>query len=344
MKKIFSLVMALVMALSLVACGDKAEPGAENTGTESPYTKIELKCTAVSTEQGIDTLAAFHLAELLDEATDGVVKLEVFPNASLAGGSMAKCAEMLSAGGTFDMVPASGSTLSNLDNKFLVHQIPFIFGSYADVDDFLDGTGTEAYANLAAEKNIFLTGGFYNGLRQLTTGSKQVTKPEDLKNMKIRIPSGEVYMKTLAEFGCDPVAMAWSEVFTALQQNALDGHENGYQMIASNNIQEVQDYILEWNWSFDGFWFCWNADTWNKLNAATQELIVEKCAEASMWARENTLNAEAEIKQEFIDKGIVITVPTADELNAFKEIAAPAQEYFIDYYGEELCAAWGLSK
>lgn len=108
-------------------------------------------------------------------------------------------------------------------------------------------------------------------------------------------------MKTLTEFGADPVAMNWSETFTALQQGTLDGHENGYQTIASANIQEVQKCITEWNWSFDGYWFVANQKDWDKFNEATQTLLREKAQEAAQWGRDKLVADEIEIRKDFTE-------------------------------------------
>ena len=158
----------------------------------------------------------------------------------------------------------------------------------------------------------------------------------------IRVPSGEVYMRTLTDMGGDPVAMNWSETFTALQQGTLDGHENGYQTIYSANIQEVQNCITEWNWSFDGNWFMANQKDWDKMDPAVQELLMEKAQEAAQWGRDKLVADEKQIKEDFIASGITITELTPEQHQAFVDAARPAQEYFMEKFGAEACTAWGL--
>ena len=150
-------------------------------------------------------------------------------------------------------------------------------------------------------------------------------------------------MKTLREFGADPIAMNWSEVFTALQQGTIDGHENGYQTIDSAKIYEVQKHMTEWNWSYDGYWLMANSKDWSKFSEKTQKLLLEKAKEAQAYGRKYLEDAEKEIMKDFVEnRGVTITELTPDELAAFKKAARPVQEYFIEKFGEEATSAWGL--
>lgn len=334
MKKLFKIIVVCTLVV-FAAAGAFAD--------DVKYDKMRLKISTSGTDMGIDALAAKHFAQLVSDASGGNIKINVYPNCQLAGGSMPKAIELLVVGGNYEMGVFSGSVLGNIDARFLTHSVPFIFNSYAEAAAVVDSTGGEYYTKLMDEKGLVYMSELHNGLRQLTNGKKEVSKPEDLKKMKIRVPSGEVYMKTLAEFGADPVAMNWSEVFTALQQGTLDGHENGYQTIFSANIQEVQKFMTEWNWSYDGYWFMANKKDWAKFDEKTQKLLMEKAREAALWAREKLENDEIQIKKDFIEKfGVTITELTPEQYQEFVKTARPAQEYFIEKFGKEACEAWGL--
>lgn len=336
MKKVLALVLAAMMMMPMAAPAQAAEV---------EYPERTIKVSTSGQDTGIDALAAKYFADLVAEASGGKIKVEVYPNSQLAGGDMSQLIQLLIAGGSYEIVVGSGSVLGNVDEKFLTHTIPFLFSSYDEAATYLDGTGKEYYSKLMDEKNLVYMAGEYNGLRQLTTKDKVIKTPDDLKGLRIRVPSGEVYMRTLSDMGADPVAMNWSEVFTALQQGTLDGHENGYQTIFSANIQEVQKNITEWNWSFDGYWFFAGKKDWEKFDEATQQLLLEKAEEACQWGRAKMVEDEKQIKQDFIDNyGVTITELTEEEHQAFVDAAQPAREYFIEKFGEEACAAWGLTK
>lgn len=357
MRKFLAATMAAALAaVTMTGCVQQttptqttaaAESAAESAGAADgiDYPSRTIKISTSGADQGIDALTAKHFESLVEAASGGKIQVEVYPNSQLAGGDMSKLIELLVAGGNYDIVVGSGSVLGNVDEKFLTHTIPFLFNSYDEAASYLDGTGGEYYKKLMEEKNLVYLGAEYNGLRQLTTKDKVIKKPEDLKGLRIRVPSGEVYMKTLTDMGADPVAMNWSEVFTALQQGTLDGHENGYQTIASANIQEVQKNITEWNWSFDGYWMFAGKKAWDSYDDATKKLVEDKAIESCQWGREKLVTDEEQIRKDFQEKdGVTITQLTDEEHQAFVDAAKPAQEYFIDKFGEEACGAWGLTK
>lgn len=335
MKKRFAVVLILVFSVGFYAWSAGA--------VESPYEKMTIRICTSGVDQGIDAQSARYFAELVSNASGGQITVEVYPNSQLAGGDMSKLIELLVVGGNYEMIVGSGSVLGNIDARFLTHTIPFLFNSYEEAASYMDGTGGEYYAKMMAEKGMVYVSGEYNGLRQLTTKNKVITSPKDLTALRIRVPSGEVYMKTMAAFGADPVAMNWSETFTALQQGTLDGHENGYQTIFSANIQEVQKNITEWNWSFDGYWFVANQRDWDRFNDATKTLLMEKARKAALWGRAKLVADEEQIRKEFVEKyGVTITKLTLEQRQEFIDMAKPVREYFKEKFGADICAAWGL--
>lgn len=344
MKKFISLILALVLISSLsVGCSQRTSDVGGGVGSDE-YEKLNLKITMPGTETGVDVITAKYFGDLLKEASGGNITLTVYPNCQLAGGSQAKTIELLLAGGNFELAIVTGSILGNVDEKFLTHTVPFIFSSYDDASKKMDSTGKEYYKKLMEEKGMVMLGGsFHNGIRQLTNSKVAVRSPKDVKGLKIRVPSGEVYMKTLTELGADPVAMNWSEVFTALQQGTIDGQENGYQTISSAQIEEVNKHMTEWNWSYDGYWIVANTKDWNKLSEKTQNLLKEKSIEAGAYGREYLETEEKKIKKDFIENhGVTITELTPKELEAFRKASRSVQEYFIDKFGKEASEAWGL--
>lgn len=339
MKKRIVALMMVCVAMVVTACNSEAD----TVNSDNKYKKTTVRIATNTGEQSIDTMAAYYFADLVESASNGQITVNVFPNAQLAGGSQPKSLELLIAGGSYDLAVFSGSVLGNVDERFLTHSIPFIFDSYEEVTEYLDGSGGEYYKKLMDEKGLVYLAAEHNGLRQLTNNRKEIKKPSDLKGLKIRIPSGEVYMKTMSAFGADAVAMNWSEVFTAMQQGTIDGHENGYQTIVSSNIQEVQKYITEWNWSYDGWWFMSNKRDWSRFDEATKKLLEEKAEESCQWGRKKLIENEEIIKKDFEENyGVTITYLTDEELKGFVETVRPVQEYFIKKFGKEACAAWGL--
>lgn len=345
MKKVVAIAFGAMVFLNLSAGGAASSAAASDAGSAGrpAYAKRTIRIATNTSEQSIDTMAALKFADLVTEASGGAIQVKVFPNSLMSNGNSIKTLELLIAGGSCHMAVLSGTVLGNIDQRFLTHSIPFIFNSYDEASSYLDGTGGKYYAKLMAEKGLVYLASEHNGLRQLTNNRKDITKPSDLAGMKIRVPSGEVYMRTMAVFGADAIAMNWSEVFTAMQQGTIDGHENGYQTIISSNIQEVQKHITEWNWSYDGWFLMANEKDWAKFDAAERELFREKAVEACNWGRKTLEDNEAIIKKNFTENyGVTITILTDEQHARFVEAAKPVQEYFKAKFGPEACAAWGI--
>lgn len=342
MKRILALITALALCLCITACGGGESKPPQTTG-DSPYNSLKLKICVATGETGIDYLTAQKFADLISEASDGVITATVYSNSQLTGGDMSKTIDVLLAGGTYELCTASGAVLSNVEERFLTHQLPFVFDSYGAANVYLDSTGGAYYTQLMTEKGMTALGYFHNGIKQITNSKLEVHLPTDLQGLKIRIPSGEVANKTFQTFGADPIAMSWGEVYTALQQGTVDGHDNGYMTIASASIQEVNKYITEANWQYECYALIANAKDFNSWNEVTQQLILEKGEEATQWGRQYLEEAEIQIKQDFLDQGVIITDLTPEERQAFVDATADIRAYFIEKYGAEVCQAWGIT-
>ncbi len=195
---------------------------------------------------------------------------------------------------------------------------------------------------MMAQYGIVYIGAEHNGLKQWTNNKAEKHTPEDFKNFKIRIPGGEVSTMTWRTLGADPVSMSWSETYTALQQGTVDGHENSYQTIFSNNIHEIQKYITESYYMYDGYWMMYNANDWGKLSPAAQELIAKVGNEACQWGRKYMEDQESEIKEKMLANGNVITALTPEERQVFIDATKSVVDHFRGVYGEAACKAWGI--
>jgi C4-dicarboxylate transporter DctM subunit len=171
-----------------------------------------------------------------------------------------------------------------------------------------------------------------------------VTTPEDRKNLKIRVPGGNVFMDTWNALGADVTSMAWSEVFTALQQGTIDGQENGAKTSQSNSIQEVNKYWTVWNYAYDGYPLLFNKACWDSLDEAQQSLIQEVAAEVYSASRQQVEEQEASIWKSFEDdyKCEVVYLDDA-QIAAFQEMVRPVVEKYKDTYGKEAYEAFGIA-
>lgn len=119
MKKVLAMVLALAMVFALCACGN----GGNNGGDSAAYDKITLTMAVNGTDTQVDSRVANHFKELVEEATDGAVQIEVYPNDQLAGGNASKGVEMVVNGST-DIAAYATVSLSVLDPKLGIALVP----------------------------------------------------------------------------------------------------------------------------------------------------------------------------------------------------------------------------
>jgi len=339
-KKLVALAASIILLMPLLSgCVGTSE----NTGTgdEALYPKMTLRMTVNGTDIATDTKTAKKFAELVKEASEGNIIIKVFTNDQLAGGNGTKGVEMVAQGAT-EIAAYASSAMSVLDQRLLVGTIPWIFDNYQEAREVIDASGGEYYKEVLDEKGLTYMGSVHNGFRQITNSKKPVKSPEDVKGLKIRIPGGEVYMDFWRAFGADPVAMSWSEVFTAVQQGTIDGQENGFSVTNSANMYEIQKYMTVWNYTYENYLFVMNSKKFNELPETTQRLLHEKSMEACEWGRDMVEEEEKQLIEKFRNYGMEVTELSSEELKPFKAEIKDLQTYFIDKYGSKAAEAFGL--
>ena len=331
--------VVLASMLFLVGCSEKTNP---EGGSEDGYQVIELTMAVNGTDNQIDARVGDYFAQLVEERSGGNVTVAVFPNDQLANGNASRGIEMI-ASGSVDLAAYATCTLAVVDEKLPVATIPWIFDDYAQAREIIDTTGGAYYAERLALKNMTYLGSFHNGFRQITNSKHEVSEPADMEDLKIRVPGSVVYMGFFRALGADPTSMNWSEVFTAIQQGTIDGQENGVSITSTSKMQEVQDYLTMWNYSYENDLFVANTEVWESLEPETRDLLQECATEACEWGRDTLEAEEAEILEEFEAAGMTITYLTEEEQAAFDEAIAGFKAGMIDYFGADACAAFGIT-
>lgn len=333
-------VACLALALVLVLTGCTGTPSGDTA--EGEYQTIELTMAVNGTDTQIDARVGDYFAQLVEERSGGNVTVAVFPNDQLANGNASRGIEMI-ASGSVDLAAYATCTLAVIDEKLPVATIPWIFDDYDEAIQVIDSTGGQYYAERLAMKGMTYLGSFHNGFRQITNSKHEIHSPADMEHLKIRVPGSVVYMGFFRALGADPTSMNWSEVFTAIQQGTLDGQENGVSITASAKMDEVQDYLTMWNYSYENDLFVANSDVWDSLEPKTQELLQECATEACNWGRDTLEAEEASILEEFEAGGMTITYLTDEEQAAFEDYIADFKQEMIEYFGADACAAFGIS-
>lgn len=364
MRKILSLLLATGLTITALAGCSGSAPASSATPEAAPtgapaadptaqaeskpeadatagYDKVELKISFNGTDTSTEAKVANLFAQKVEEASGGAVTVKTFPNAQLAGGDLSKSVEIATSGVT-DLACWSQSVVAALDQGLFAAGMPWNYESYEDVEKVYDTTAGDYISKSLAKNGLRYISYAHNGLKEFTCGKRQIKTPEDLKNLKMRVASGAMNLDFYRALGADPVAMNWSEVYTALQQGTIDGHDNSLVTIKSGNINEVQDYITISKHGYDAFLFCANEDKMASLNQATQDLIAKTLTDACKEINQAFVTQEDDARKEFEAAGISIYELTPEDVAAFKTVVQPVIDKYKAEYGTEACTAFGV--
>lgn len=309
------------------------------SGVAAGEDTIRIKLSVTGADTSPIAMGAKYWSDLAKEKSNGRIQIRVYPNEQLSSGNQQKGLENLQMG----VIQAScHSTLiySILDPRFSAPQLPWMFTGTESVDRAFAGKGGQMLKDLAATKGIAAIGFMENGFRQITNNIRAIHAPEDLKNMKIRVPSNKLYMDLFATLGADPTAMNIGEVFTSLQQGTIDGEENPISVIYSRKFNEVQKYITIVNYSYDPYICGFNQKFWNKLSDNDQKILKDAFAEAAKYQINLTRNNESKTIEAIKAGGTEVNVLTPEEIVVFQKSVTPIYDKYGSIYGEDIIKAF----
>ncbi len=329
MKKLIAVLLVGMLIAALTGCGGqkKTEQAAGGGGEK----KIEIKLAGTLPKGHAITDACFVFKEELEKLTNGKVEVKVFPNLQLGGGrEIIEGVQM----GNIQMAESSLAPMAGFNKTFLAFNLPYLFPTRDAAYKFLDGPLATEMKNSVESKGFKILEYWDNGYRQLTNSKRPVRTPADLKGLKIRTMENPVHMEAFRQLGANPTPMAFGEVFTALQQGAIDGEENAYNNITSMKFQEVQKYVTETGHFYDVTAFLINPDFFNKLPKDIQDAVKKAARTATEYQRKRSIEDDAKHKA-IVKKSSEIIDLTDAEKAAFKEASKGTYEVFKKDIGED---------
>ena len=295
-KRILSVLMVAAMTSAVFAgCGSSstgsaAGSTAASTGSAAASGSAAAGDAEYSMIAGTTTpdahpynLGLVKMGELINEKTNGAVKLDVFGNSQLGGER--DLIEGLQLG-SVQVTCVSTAPLSGFTDMFLVFDLPFIFETTEQARAVMDSEVGEQILHSVDEQGLVGLAWFENGFRNVTNNVKPVTVPDDLKGIKIRTMENPIHMAAFKVMGADPTPMAMGDVFTALQQGTIDAEENPVPIVETNKFYEVQKYISMTGHLFSPAPVFIGKDYFESLPAEYQDAIKEAADEATPYQRE----------------------------------------------------------
>lgn len=325
MKKLLALLLATLMVLSLVACGETEEPAVAEK-EETPAVAVTFQLGVAQEDSNPYSQGAYYFEKLVEEKSEGRIQIEVFTAGALGG------EEDMTEGvsiGTHDMCLTSNAPLAVFDERFSIFDLPFVFTSIDQVDAVLDGEIGRNLLDGLESSNIKGLSYFENGFRNITSNNP-INSIEDVAGMKLRTMSNPAHVQYWKDAGANPTPMTWGEVYTALQQGTIDGQENPLLAIKGNKIYEVNKCIAMTQHVYTPVELIMNLDKFNALSDEDQQILLDCAQEAAVYERGVAREINVDVKF-FTDMGITVTYPDVEPFqaaaaNVWKEYGASVQD------------------
>lgn len=282
-------------------------------------------------QQGIGVL---KFGEELERLSDG--RLTIEPHYDNALGAEREVIEGMGLG-MIDAGIASTGPMGGFVDEFLLFDLPYIFENHEHAYAFLDSEHGEQLAQLAEEQmNVKFLAWMENGFRHNTNSVRPIEHPSDLEGIDHRTQESRVQVDTWEALGANATPMAWTEVYTALQQGVMESQENPLATIYDVNFYEVQDYLNMTQHVYSPAPLMMSLDLFNSFSEEDQAIIMEAAQIALPVQREASQELEQRYLGELEELGMTVTEP---DLDPFREAVRPVIEEWSPTVGEELVDA-----
>ncbi|KPB00960.1 TRAP transporter substrate-binding protein [Ahrensia marina] len=286
---------------------------------------IELRGWNIHVEDYPVSIAMESFMKEVTEKTNGEITGKTYHNGQL--GSQPDAIEQIRLGaidfGEFSLGPM-GQAIPETN----VVSLPFIFKSIPQMYELMDGAAGEAIGKGMEAKGIVPLGWYDAGARSFYNSIRPITSTEDVKGMKVRVMSNDLFVGMVEAMGGNATPMAFAEVFQSLKTNVIDGAENNPPSYESTNHYEVAKYYSLTEHLIIPECLCMSKKTWDKLTPEQQKIVKEAGRKSADLQRE--LWAEREkASMEKVKAGGVEVNEIADKA-PFQAAMAPVYDQFLE--------------
>ncbi|MGE5793091.1 MAG: DctP family TRAP transporter solute-binding subunit [Bacteroidota bacterium] len=266
-------------------------------------------------------VAALAFKEHVEKATNGSVKVEIYPAGQF--GKDQPTMEGLKLG-TLELAVAHDGAIATVHKQIGVLGIPFLYENHEHAWRVYDSKWKDDFsADMVKKTGIRMLGVADNGVRHFTNSLKPIQSPADMKGMKIRIQPSPVFKALVESLGASASAIPWAELPTALQQRVVDGQENGVTNILAASLYQHQKFAtLDGHvWSIHAYLV--NERFYQGLTPTEKKAVDEGVQKAVAIHRRMTSDQDKNARQILEKVGMQVYVPTSAQVAEFRKLAQP---------------------
>jgi C4-dicarboxylate-binding protein DctP len=271
--------------------------------------------------------AALAFKEHVEKATNGQVKVEIFP-----AGQFGKDAETMEGLrlGTLELAVVHDGAIAGAYKPITLFGIPYLYDSHQHAWKVYDSRfGQDLSEDMAKKTGIRMLAIADNGVRHFTNSKRPISSPADMKGLKMRIQPSPVFKTLVESLGASASAIPWAELPTALQSGVVDGQENGVTNILAASLYQYQKYVtLDGHvWSIHAYLV--NDRFYKGLTPEQQKAVTDGVRIARDIHRKLTSDQDLAAKAILSKNGMTVTELTPAQVGEFRKLAQPPVTDFV---------------
>ncbi|GHC32757.1 TRAP transporter substrate-binding protein [Aidingimonas halophila] len=267
-----------------------------------------------------------RLKETIEEETDGDYSV------TLLGTEVGGERDHLegASNGEYNIALGGSMPMTLYAEAFAAADLPFVYGSSEEAREVYAGeTGDLINERLIENGNMRLVALSARNPRNLTSNFP-VETPEDVEDVKMRVPEIAPWVQIWEEIGALPSPIAWPEVYTSLQTGVIEMQENPVDLIHAGKIYEVQDHINKTEHVYSFFHWLMNEDFYQGLSDENREIIIGAIEEATAWGDDMVAEGQDELYEQLQEEeGMTVVEP---DVAAFRSAGEPAIREIAEEY------------
>lgn len=300
-------------------------------GAAQAVTNIRLGWTTSDSAVDPYAITAHYFQEELEASAPGQFSVKFFPSNQLGNDTeMLQGMQM----GTLDAGVITGTQVGTIEPAFQLTDLPFLFANKQQAHDVLDGeVGQDLLQRLDA-KGIVGLGFAEAGFRHAINNQRPITEPAEFKGLKLRVQPSSLFLTSFKALGANPVALPWSDAFTAVQQGTVDGLEIPLAVIYANKYAGEVKYLSLTNHTYNALPLLMSKRAFNRMSAEEQAIIQAAARKAIERQRAAVAQNELDLLERIAAEGMQVNEVT--DAAAFRETVKPVYDEYRDSIGADV--------
>jgi len=277
-----------------------------------------------------------RFAEIVASKSGGKIKVALFPGGAL-GGDAANVSALQ--GGTLEMVVLNAGILASQTKEFAIFDFPFMFATAQEADAVVDGAFGKMMLAKLDTKGIHGLAYWELGFRTITNSRRPINKVEDIAGLKLRVIPNAINVDWVSALGANPTPMAFTEVYSAMEQKAIDGHENPVTVVNANKLYEVQKYLALSNHQYNPQAVIVSKKLWDSMSDDERKIFSDAAVEATAYQRKMSREQAVSALENVKKNGMQVSEFSAAEMAKFRDKMKPVVDKHAAIVGPEVVGA-----